>query len=88
MKGRIPCDACILIHLLLSWIHSLARIDPGLLQLLRYARQGEWVYGQVPATEHARQLGPALCRGVGLPSELGMPDKVRSRINLPFTSEI
>lgn len=58
------------------WIHSVARIDPGLLQLLRYARKGEWAYGKMPVTEHARQLGPDLCRGVGVAPELGMPDRV------------
>lgn len=30
----------------------------------------------MPATEHGRLLGPGLCEGVGLPHELGMPDKV------------
>lgn len=35
----------------------------------------------MPSTDHARQIGPSLCRGVGLPVELGMPDKVSMLLN-------
>jgi hypothetical protein len=59
-----------------SWIHSVARIDERLLQLLRHARLGEWAYGQVPSTAEAKAVGPAICRSLGLDETLGMPDKV------------
>jgi len=59
-----------------KWIHSLARIDPGLLELLRRARAGEWVYGQVPATKDVLELGPSLCRRLGCDESLGRPDQI------------
>ena len=58
------------------WIHSLARIDPSLLQLLRHARKGEWQYGKIPASDKIRELGPKICQSMGVDSDLGMPDKV------------
>ena len=34
-----------------KWIARLARMDPRLLQVLRYARSGEYIYGQKPSAE-------------------------------------
>lgn len=56
------------------WIDSLARIDKRLIELLRYARRGEWVYGETPTTPAARAIGPELCTAMGWPAEAGMPN--------------
>ncbi|GAA6047342.1 hypothetical protein JCM3770_001897 [Rhodotorula araucariae] len=42
------------------WILTLARMDPRLLQLLRYARAGRFVYGQKPDVEVAE-----MCAAIG-----------------------
>lgn len=41
------------------WILALARMDPGLLDLLRLIRQGDYVYGKAPSEKVAK-----LCRGI------------------------
>lgn len=69
----------------IRWIHSLAKIDGRLLELLRLAKDREWVYGQIPNTAAAQNIGPSLCTTMGWRGDAGMPDKVRT-LSCPATS--
>lgn len=50
-------------------------MDAELLQLLRHARAGEWVYGQTPSIVAAQELGPLICERLGYNGSLGDPAK-------------
>ncbi|EXJ77229.1 hypothetical protein A1O3_10387 [Capronia epimyces CBS 606.96] len=54
------------------WISKAADVDGRLIELLRRARQGDFVYGQ--DTGQAPFLG-GMCRDLGLPEEYGDPTK-------------
>lgn len=77
MRLAVNCSREPVIELvLLRWIHSLAKIEERLLELLRYARAGEWAYGRQPSTIASEQIGADLCESMGWPAEAGMPNKV------------
>ncbi|EXJ57778.1 uncharacterized protein A1O5_12336 [Cladophialophora psammophila CBS 110553] len=54
------------------WISKAAEIDPRLIQALRLARQGNFVYGEDTAQT---PLLTGLCRELGLPDEFADPSK-------------
>ncbi|GAA5835178.1 hypothetical protein JCM11251_006636 [Rhodosporidiobolus azoricus] len=58
-----------------NWILQLARMDPGLLQLLRFARQSRFVYGKVPDVEVA-----AMCTGIA--AHAGRPETLVNPVNI------
>ncbi|BGP36702.1 hypothetical protein JCM10449v2_000603 [Rhodotorula kratochvilovae] len=65
-----------------KWILQLARMDPRLLQLLRYARSGRFVYGQRPDVEVA-EMCVGISKHAGRDARLVNPEFI-SRLDCSF----
>ncbi|GAA6032828.1 hypothetical protein JCM8097_000816 [Rhodosporidiobolus ruineniae] len=65
-----------------AWILQLARMDPRLLQLLRFAREGRYVYGQEP-DEEVRRMCEGIAAHAGRDASLVNPAHI-SRLSCSF----
>ena len=57
-----------------KWIGEVAQVDPRLIEALRRARKGDFVYGQDRGSE-ARMLLQGMCKEYGWPLEWGDPER-------------
>lgn len=65
-----------------KWILTLARMDPKLLQLLQYARAGEYVYGQKPNAE-VLKMCQAIAASAGSETRFVNPELIK-RLDCTF----
>jgi hypothetical protein len=60
------------------WITALAQMDVRILELLRRARSGRYVYGRPAADWETRELAVGVAREMGLDEKAALPEYVRS----------